>query len=261
MWNIIKALNYQITRDNMTIYTCIFLIPLPFLSFILNPNGIKDLTGSIYMANSMAENFLPALIAALLLTTRICGWDMNDKTINYELLYGHRRNEVFFGRILTACVWSLVVGILIFFLPLFFVIAINGWGESIVWTDAVIRSVLFLLPFMRQMALFIMITFLVSNSTGGMIGSLIVFEGTLIGCELLEDSLSIECTTQTAYSNMMQMITFSNGRNQLIGGKEIPVYASELAPGMITGTIIVSMVMIFVYIGIGYLYFRKRDMN
>lgn len=261
MWNIMKAINYQVRRDNLTVYTFLFLVPIPFLTFIFNPGSMEGLTGSLYMANYLSEGILLAVIAAAVLSSRICGWDFNDKTINYELLCGHSRESVFFGRVLTAVLWSLLAAGLILFMPLILFTVLHGWGPSMELSDAVLRILLFLLPYFRQLAFFILLTFLFSNSSGGLTGSLVTFMASFLGIEILEDTKHISLTAQLSITNMMELLTFSNSRNKLIGGEEIPVYTSSVSSDMIWGSILFSVVMIIIYIGIVYVYFKKRDMS
>ncbi|MBP1549570.1 MAG: hypothetical protein J6A05_06155, partial [Oscillospiraceae bacterium] len=102
MRNIIKALNYQTRTDNVTYYSIllgIFLTIFGMLDF--------DMTGSEYVAlNGESISLLPVFLI-LMLGVRILGWDYADKTMNYEILSGHHRREVYFARVIVAHIWCI----------------------------------------------------------------------------------------------------------------------------------------------------------
>ena len=130
MWNIIKAQNYQTRNDIVVIAALIFIGALSIISPYFNGLNIpfSEITGSIYAVNS-EKTFL--LFILLIVTTRVCGWDQSDKTINYEILAGHNRLAVYFGRIITSIIWVTVSCAVLLFGPLAVCTVINGWGYTL----------------------------------------------------------------------------------------------------------------------------------
>ena len=94
MWNLLKALNYQTKRDNVTIYAVIIGLLMSAMMFI--DVDIAETDGGQFAA--VSGEVLPMALAymMIILITRICGWDQTDKTINYEILSGHSRASVYF---------------------------------------------------------------------------------------------------------------------------------------------------------------------
>ncbi|MDE5873976.1 MAG: ABC transporter permease subunit, partial [Lachnospiraceae bacterium] len=144
MWNIMKAQNYQIKGDNLIIYGLLFSLLLPVAGLLLDDTALDYMTGSVYAVSMFS--FLPYIfmIISLIIVTRIIGWDMNDKTINYELLSGHSRAQVFFGRVIMSLVWTIIASVIVAVIPLVIFTIINGWGHSLKVSDFAIRFAVFL---------------------------------------------------------------------------------------------------------------------
>lgn len=106
MRNIIKALNYQTKTDNVTYYSLFVVLFLAVISFI--DADLSELTGSMYIA-AMGESYFALLpvFVILMLGVRILGWDYGDKTMNYEILSGHHRREVYFARVIVSHIWCI----------------------------------------------------------------------------------------------------------------------------------------------------------
>ena len=99
MQNIIKALQYQTRRDNVTYYAFLALV-LGYVMVFSDLSGVLNLTGSQYFISSQALFCLPVSFFIVIITTRVCGWDYTDKTMNYEILIGHNRNVAIRGSVI-----------------------------------------------------------------------------------------------------------------------------------------------------------------
>ena len=144
MRNIIKALNYQTRTDNVTYYSillAIFLTIFGMLDF--------DMTGSEYLAlNGESISLLPVFLI-LMLGVRILGWDYADKTMNYEILSGHHRREVYFARVIVAHIWCIVFCVGFMLLPIIIFTIINGCGETMDFGVMALRFALAIFPMIR----------------------------------------------------------------------------------------------------------------
>lgn len=117
MWNVMKAQRYQIKGDNVIIYGILAAFLIPVLPIFFDGTSSGDMTGGMFAVSVLGTIPIALLIASLVLVSRICGCDMDDKTINYELLSGHSRGQIYFGRVIMSLVYTVVAGLVIMVLP------------------------------------------------------------------------------------------------------------------------------------------------
>jgi len=256
MHNIMKALNYQTLRDNFLIYSLIAGI-LPMLSVFTedNLNG-----GLVVVTVSMGISVFIGM-ALVIIVPRISGWDYTDKTMNYELLAGHKRSDVFWGRALMSIVWGLGIAIIVVGLPLLIISLVLGWVDNLDLGNTVFRLVLLIFPTFRLICELILITFLVKNCYLAMIcGYMYVMFSTMADMFLIELS-DFKFTTQLSVPNAMRLLDFSNYSMGFVNGEDIYIYETAIDSGFVAETIIVSLIGGAVCLLIGYFVFKKSDVN
>lgn len=262
MWNIIKAQNYQIKRDLMTV-----LIAICGLALLIVPNfldstvELNELTGSTYLLQSSELMLLLFTVVCLLLTCRICGWDYVDKTINYEILSGHSRKEVFWGRVVASSLWSVVFCYALGLIPLFIFTAVNGWGVSMDMGNVMIRYALMLFPILRAVSEFVLLTFLLRNCYAAIVIGWTVFAISLMAAMTIEEVADVTLKTQLAYSNMNMLFDFTHGRMGYVDGEDVMIYQTAVDLQTVLGTIGTSLLVSAVCLLSGYLYYKKADQN
>ena len=200
-------------------------------------------------------------IVFVILAPRICGWDATDKTMNYEIMAGHSRKEVYFGRVIVCLIWSMVSGIVIMVLPVLVMTMINGWGENVNVYDVVIRYLLILFPMFRLICELILLTFLLRNCYVSMLVGWVFFDAALIGSMVYMELTEKQLTVQLAVSNLITLFGFDNYKLEYVGGEDIPVFSAGLSSSMILGTVFVSLLVGGICLAIGYVVFQKRDMS
>lgn len=260
MWNIMKAQSYQIKGDNLTIYGLLFSLLLPVAGLLLDDTALDYMTGSVYAVSMFS--FLPFtfMIISLIIVTRIIGWDMNDKTINYELLSGHSRAQVFFGRLIMSLVWTIIASVIVAVIPLVIFTIINGWGHSLKVSDFAIRFAVFLCPYIRWICVVVFITTLAKNSNAGIIIGYMIFVFSMFASAIIEELLDVSLDSLLSSSNLLALSEVSNSRTQLIGDEMVTVYEGAIETSLINSSIIVSLVVGLVFILISYMIFKKKDM-
>ena len=255
MRNIIKALNYQTRTDNVTYYSillAVFLTIFGMLDF--------DMTGSEYVAlNGESISLLPVFLI-LMLGVRILGWDYADKTMNYEILSGHHRREVYFARVIVAHIWCIAFCVGFMLLPVLVFTLINGWGVTMDFGGMALRFALAIFPMIRIVCQYVLLVFLVKSAyIAWAVGYLLSMFAMFIPM-LFEELMQIKFTYQLANTNLMKLFTF----NQSIGyvnGEDVTICHTELDPSMIIGTIGVSVAVSVICIVLGYIIFKKSDVN
>lgn len=260
MWNIMKAQSYQIKGDNLIIYGLLFSLVLPVVGPLLDDAGLEYMTGSMYTVSMFS--FLPFvfMIISLIIVTRIMGWDMNDKTINYELLSGHSRAQVFFGRFIMSLVWTIIASVIVAVIPIAFFTIINGWGHSLKVSDFATRFSVILCPYIRWICEVVFITILVKNSNAGIVIGYMTFIVSFFVSAITEELLDINFDAVFACSNLMALSQISNARDHLIGNEMVTVYDGAIETSLRNGSIIVSLAVGAVFILISYMVFKKKDM-
>ena len=255
MRNIIKALNYQTRTDNVTYYSMlipIFLTVFSMLDF--------DMTGSEYVAlNGESISLLPVFLI-LMLGVRILGWDYADKTMNYEILSGHHRREVYFARVIVAHIWCIVFCLGFMLIPVLVFTLINGWGVTMDFGGMALRFALAIFPMIRIVCQYVLLVFLVKSAyIAWAVGYLLSMFSMFIPM-LFEELMQIKFTYQLANTNLTKLFTF----NQSIGyvnGEDVTICHTELEPSVIIGTIGVSVAVSVICIVLGYIIFKKSDVN
>lgn len=260
MWNIMKAQSYQIKGDNFIIYGLLFSLLLPVAGLLFDDVGLDYITGSEYAVIMFSLLPFVFVIISLIMVTRIIGWDMNDKTINYELLSGHSRAQVFFGRFIMSLVWTIIASVLVAVIPLVIFTIINGWGHSLKVSEFAVRFAVFLFPYIRWICVVVFITTLVKNSNAGIIIGYMIFVVLMLASEIIEELLEVSLDAVFACSNLLALSVISNSRTQLIGDEMITVYEGAIEASLLNNSIIVSLAVGLVFILMSYMLFKKKDM-
>ncbi|MGN0400651.1 MAG: ABC transporter permease [Acetatifactor sp.] len=260
MWNIIKAQNYQIKRDNVIwygyIFTFVLLILIPF------SNGVtwKDLDGSVYAVMTMGELTFLAPLLTLVLTARICGRDYSDKTINYEVLAGHSRKNIYFARVILSLWWSVSGVAILTLLPILVITILRGWGYTADAVNLAVRGFFVLFPILRIVCVWVLLTFLVKNAGKAMVLGYALYEAIMVVALVLQESFHITFTIQFAFSNLAALMELKNYMLEYVDGSDVFVMETTLEPSLAVQTVAVSLVAGAICLALGYLEFRRSDM-
>lgn len=263
MWNIMKAQNYQIRRDNLCIYALLAGLLLSLFAVLTEGDisSIGDWTGSEYLAMAGGNFFIIFLVISLIFVPRICGWDSVDKTMNYEVLSGHYRREVYFGRIFISLLWVMISGMILTILPVGLFSALQDWGCSMNLREVALRYVLALFPLFRLICEFALLTFLIRNCYAAMVIGFVLCDGAIIiDIVVIEELMNKTLVAPFAITNLIYLFDFSNYSIEYINGADVAVYTTALSSSAIVSTIAVSLAVGIACLGLGYAVFRRRDM-
>lgn len=263
MQNLIRAQKYQLKRDKVTrwIWT-LFLgsLVVYFVSYMRN-ESLSELTGSHIPILLGEMNMIIMGIFVILITARVMGWDYTDKTLNYELMAGHSRGEVYLSRVFLSLVLNIVGCAIYLFLPLLLFGVINGWGYTTDMGNILLRYGLSFLPLFRLVGECVLLTVLLKNCYMVMIIGYVLYYSSMVIMLVLEPLVDLKWTTQFCFVNFMKLLYMDKCRLQYINGEDVQVYQTALESELLTGTIGVSLIVGIACLGLGYLYFKKSDMN
>ena len=262
MKNIMKSIWFEILHSRLMIRIYVAFIIVIGLFAVLNiniGNQKPGASGMIVDTPQLIYEF-PIFILALIVGT-ICASDYKDKVGNYEILSGHSRISVFFARSLMGIITGALLATILCIVPVIVGIIIGGWGDTLVLGDAITRVLLLVFPMLRLAAFFALLSFLIKSEYILMaIGFLVCMSTSLLG-EMLSHAKSLYIST----FNMGLLMNFDGWSIYNVdpdgGVVKYNSYISALSPGLVIGTILVSLVMTAFYLFMGYALFRRDELN
>lgn len=259
MVNIMKAQGYQHRHDIFSVIVLIVGFVFSVGSVFLSMDGNFDC--SMYIVQNGETWTMIWLILVLLLCGRITGWDYNDKTINYELLSGHSRGEIFWARFCTSIAWCLGSSYAFFILALLLSTLIGGWGVNVALSGMLIRILLCAFPLLRMVAEFFLLTIIVRNCyVTYALGYVLTGVGILLTL-IFGEMLNMDPSYVTGNDNITMLLALSNYHSETINGVDVSVYSTALTRAEITNSIVVNVVITILCLLVAYKIFSKRDMQ
>ena len=265
MYNIIKAQFYQIWRENATYYTFLAGIGLVYYSIMMavydGGANLAEMTGGDALISGGFS--VIALFLIMITTARICGNDMSDKTMNYEIIAGIKRSRIYMGRIVVSVVFSAILYILVAVCPVILFTAINGWGHTMPAAEAVHRIAAGYCVMLRAVGVAAMLTFLCRNAGLGILSGFILF---------MSESLALIVNDELTLCKPRKLIPFISlaGTNELeyynmtldhIDGKDVEVVKDMMSSETAALIVISGLAAGTLFTAVGYLYFRKKDID
>lgn len=258
MKNIVKSQFYQIIREKMLWYMLVVALLMQTLMFLLPiwlDNEEATSAGEFFAGNGYGLIVFPVFFLVVAVG-QICGIDFLDKTNHYEVLGGHRRYEVYLGRVIPALLVGGLGGLLLSVLPVVLYTILFGWGTKIALGTVVFRFVMLLFPFLRLVCEFVFITFLVKNPYIMMGVGYVVFIAIMGLSEVLNASNAF-----LGITNMLQLLLVEEWITFGLGGDLNYIYEAPLSAGVIAQTVLASVVFGVGSLYLGYVYFKNNDLN
>ncbi len=260
MRNIVKAQFFQIARDKVIKYvvvvTLLMQILMVILPILLDTAEISS-AGEFFATNEGSLTSFP-LFFLILMTAEICGVDFMDKTHNYELMGGHKRSEVYFGRILPALLLGGLGALLLAVLPVGIYVVLYGWGSKVAVSQVVVRFLLLLFPLLRLVCEFACLTFLFKNPYVVMGLGYLAFMSTMMLTEM--GMIGPKCIF-LGVTNITWVLMVSNWQTYGLGGDLNYIFDASASAEMAWGTIGASVVFGLAALLLGYVFFKNDDMN
>lgn len=260
MWNVMKAQMYQLKKDVLAF--CVALLGLA-VTFIANmeafEQGMTGSEGMAYMGESMSALF--GLLAIMVIVANVMGKDFADKTLNYEILSGHTRKEVFFGRLVVATIPGVLCSFLtIIAFPLTLTL-INGWGNTMELSGVLVR---FGLIFLTLFRIAFELAFLTTLTKNHCITYLISYVLSMVQVFLLTAQTYFEdfaVTPLLPVANCLNLLTFQDWTTFYLDETDQILYSSAVSSEMALWAIIPSVVIGGVMILLSYVFFKHDDLN
>lgn len=263
MFNVMKAQTFQLLRSNSTYYVFLFgLFMSGATAAIMIADGVDvEMKGSTWLIimSGVFEMLLPMI--AIVFSVIVCNSDMGDKTINYEILTGKRRSDIFFGRAIVSTAMTVLCCLIAVVVPILCVTAFMGWGHTMTVSDVALRIAAMLFPVIRLAAFFVLLSFLFGNKSAVIATSFVVmlFEMIVISFEeIIPATISMSLFSVDIIS---RIFTIQNIGFDYIDGKDVQVVKDVLEMSTLRTAAVSGIAGTIVFLLIGYAFFRKRDMN
>lgn len=259
MWNIIKSQWYQLIRDKRVRGT--FIVTLLFngaITFANIDTFGEDIRGGLITADLGSFYGIMGLLYMLVLIAFVMGTDFVDKTLNYEILSGHSRKEVLFGRFIVAALTGSIGAIIVMIFFPCVLTAVFGWGSVPESGGVFWRYVLVFVMLLRIACELAFISVIVKNPyvvifAGYIVGimqfTLLLLKSILPNMEFLFQILSV--------CRCFELLSFDVYRNELgqitgmasLGVQDVLITVAE---AVIIGTAAVVA---------AYVYFKRDDLH
>ena len=260
MKNIIKAQFFQLGKDKLCHLIFIGVLAITMITVLTLTDaalGEIKVTGGELVAVMMPMTLIFVQFFMFLFTAHACGADFMDKTCNYEIMSGHTRREVFFGRVIpTLVIGTVGTMFLIAVLAAAEVISRGGWGDKVSLADMLLRFFLMTFPVIRLICEFIFLTFLIKNPY-------IVMGVSFILCMIL--NIKIPATSEHCFvfgiGNIKAISAIDQWQSFGLGGDLHKIYMTALAADFVVSTILVSVFMAGAALLLAYTFFKNDDMH
>lgn len=261
MKNIMKAQMLQLRKDKICRFIFIGILAVMFmLTYMLADMASTNktlITGGEQAIMMMSMTTVLSQFFMYLFTAQVCGVDFTDKTMNYEIMAGHTRCEVYFGRVIPAVIIGTVGTMLLMALPIVAdVVIMGGWGDKVNFTDMLLRYLLMVFPIVRVICEFIFLTFIIKNPY-------IVMGISYVACILL--GMNVPTTTKHCFvlgmTNINAITVIEEWQSFGLGGDLHYIYETGLSADFVIPTIIVSVIIGGIALLLGYTFFKNDDMH
>lgn len=262
MINIIKALNYQMRKSVVTYIALGLGVLMAFFPFFqMGLENLSEINGGLYSKVYLDVMLLLPYIMSCLIGACIMGLDMGDKTINYEILSGHSRSDVFWARIITAFVWVISLCIIVSVVPIAVVTLINGWGNNVEFSDMIPRYLINIAAAARMNAFVVLITSLVRHPVAGGFICYGVINSSLLPVMAIDEFLNQKIYHVFAMCDVYYISIISNMTQVVEDGEKVSKYDLTVDTNFTVVSILIALAVTVVYTVIAYQIFKKRDMK
>lgn len=255
MWNVVRAQMYQLKRDRITWGVLLFVLVLSgIFTFVSMDDFGEEISGSIVVASLGSIYCMVGMIVVLVIVANVIGKDFTDKTMNYEILSGHSRKEVFFGRFVVSLLVGVIGAFLVMVLLPVGMTIVFGWGDTINLSGVMARYGLILITLFRIVCELTFVTILTKNPYITYLVGFIFGYVQMIVSMLFPDWFADESSVLLSVGHCLDLLNFLDEYGQIL-------YQSEVESSMVFLSIGTSLLAGVIIIMISYVFFQHNDLN
>lgn len=260
MINVIRAQLYQLKRDIVVWGILLFAL---LISFIMHIESFeKALTGS-EAATLMGESMsvMVGMLVIMVVVANVMGKDFLDKTINYEVLSGHTRKDVFLGRLLVGTTTGVLLAFIVTLAIPVTLTILNGWGTTMELNGFLIRCGLYLLILIRIACELAFLTTIAKNPYITYLVAFVLGEVQMGLTTAQIHYADAEVSPVLPVANSMNLFMFQDWSTFFLDETDQIVYNSAVTSEMAVWAIVPSIVIGLVMVIFTYVFFRQDDLN
>lgn len=258
----LKSLFYGIIKEKYAIELMLGAFAVVFITIFVNIIG-EDTPLTMYEVFS-DPNFgslitLVYMLAPVVSVICICR-DFDDKTVNYEIMGGIKRRDVFLSRYLTAMILGIGTVVLAIFGPMALGSIIWGFGNTSQAGYLLFRYLLFIIASIRELSFVCLVCFITRKTMGGC-----MIPGLFLTITIAASTyLPVKDKTMTAFTNAMEAVNpqidyiYNISQSGIV---EHQIFDLTVDPLFAVKTIVISLVMTTLYGLLSWLFFKTDDME
>lgn len=256
MKDILKGQLYMLPKYGISHFVFIGIVLLQIMATFFTVKTTPELiqNAGIFASVPDTSYVMISVVYIFTLTAQICLADFSDKTSYYELMGGHTRSEVYFGRAIPCLIIGTLGALILMTIPDITATVMLGWGSDIPVGQIIIRRLLLVFPLFRLAAEFVLISFLMKNMTGVMAtGFAVYMSGWYLSMKSSSPWLGMTSISMLYQTDIW--VTYG------LDGKFHFSYGTSLQPETVVSVILFSLAASAISLFMGYFFFRKDDMN
>lgn len=260
MWNVIRSQFYQLKKDILAWGVTLLALAA---TFIMNLDSFEEkMTGS-QVTTLMSENMciMAGMLVLLIIVANVMGKDFMDKTINYEIMSGHTRKDVFFGRLIVATTVGVICSFLVIIAVPVTLTIVNGWGNTMELQGVLIRFSLVFITLFRIAWELAFLTILAKNPYVTYLVGYIFSMVQLFTITVKMNFTDLEISPLLPVANCFNLCTFQDWETFFIDETDKIFYNSAITLETVLWAIIPSIVIGGIMILLSYVFFKHDDLN
>lgn len=256
MRNILKGQLYMLPKYGVSHFVFIGIavvqVMATFFTIRTTPELIQN--AGIFASIPDTTYVMISVVYIFMLTAQICLADFYDKTSYYELMGGHTRLEVYFGRAIPCLVLGTLGSFVLMIIPDITATVLLGWGSDVPVGQIIIRRLMLIFPLFRLCCEFVFISFLMKNMIGVVVTGFVVYMfGWFLSMESSSPWLGMTSVSMLYQTDIWVTYGFD--------GKYHFSYVTTLQPETVVSVILFSLAASAICLYMGYFFFKKDDMN
>lgn len=253
---LIKARLFELKKISM-IRTLIFGTIVLIVSIIFMYKTNEEQMGfDIFVGRYMASVLSISIVFAGIITIIVCVNDYLDKTVNFCILNGYTRTQVYFSRVILSVVLGLISFLLIGFLCLAMVKIAYPGEHSIPVSNVIVRLLFCIFPMFRIIGIIIFFAFIIKNPYAVAIAFMAIVINLSAYLEFVTNYNNLILGIN-GISSMFHIMEYSTYR--LSDKKIIYIFNSNLDVKNIVLMIVVSLAVGIFFIMLGYSFHKEDD--
>lgn len=261
MKGIILSQLYKIRRDKLCIFAFVAILVFSGLLMSMVFSGVGGDVSSAFDGGEFSTLALTmfSLIAQFftyVFVAQTSGIDFKDKTCNYEIMAGHTRFEVFFGRAIPCVILATLGTLTLISAPIIAYSLLFGWGDTVSLSDMTVRILMLAFPIMRICCEYIFLTYLIKNPYIVM-GISYVVSIMLVG-NIPQAQVKSPILGMTSIN---MLTTIDSWVCYGLSNEIYHTYETALMSEDIITIIVVSLIFAAGSLLLGYIFFKKDDIH